>query len=72
MTNPLQVGIDNGGTKMLTIATTTEIQARSQISTGKNFTTADAQSAIERFIQTLAASPDSIGIAIPGLVSGSP
>jgi glucokinase len=69
MTNFLQIGIDIGGTKMLTIANQhTEIQARSQISTGKEFTATDAQTAIDRFIETLAAPPDTIGIAIPGLV----
>lgn len=69
MTNLIQVGIDIGGTKMLAIAYQhAEIQTRSQISTGKDFTAADAQTEIERFIHTLAAPPDGIGIAIPGLV----
>jgi glucokinase len=68
MTTPLQVGIDIGGTKMLSIARDTEIQARSQITTGSNFSAADAEAEIDRFIQILSTPPRSIGIAIPGLV----
>ena len=68
MTTPLQVGIDIGGTKMRSIARDTEIQARSQITTGSNFSAADAEAEIDRFIQTLSTPPRSIGIAIPGLV----
>jgi glucokinase len=68
MTDNIQVGIDIGGTKMLAIARDKEIQARSQITTGKDFSAADAQTEIDRFIQTLSISPDSIGIAVPGLV----
>jgi glucokinase len=68
MTTPIQVGIDIGGTKMLAIACNPDLQTRSQISTGKYFSATAAQNAIERFIQTLSTPPDSIGIAIPGLV----
>jgi predicted NBD/HSP70 family sugar kinase len=68
MTTPLQVGIDIGGTKMLAIARDTEIQARSQITTGRDFSAANAEAAIDQFIQTLSTPPRSMGIAIPGLV----
>ena len=68
MTNCIQVGIDIGGTKMLAIARDTEIQARSQITTGSNFSIADAEAEIDRFIHTLSTPPRSMGIAIPGLV----
>ncbi len=68
MTNRLQVGIDIGGTKMLSIAKNSTIQARSQLTTGKYFSAVDAQREIERFIATLATPPHSIGIAVPGLV----
>jgi glucokinase len=71
MTTPIQVGIDIGGTKMLAIARSTDIHARSHITTGKDFAAADAQTAIEQFIQTLSTPPDSIGIAVPGLVDRS-
>ncbi|WP_310426451.1 ROK family protein [Chamaesiphon sp. VAR_48_metabat_135_sub] len=70
MTNQIQVGIDIGGTKMLAIARDSEIQARSQITTGKDFSAADAEAEIDRFMQTLSTPPRSIGIAIPGLVDG--
>lgn len=60
--------IDIGGTKMLSIARDTDIQARSQITTGRDFSAADAEAEIDRFIQTLSTPPRSIGIAIPGLV----
>jgi glucokinase len=68
MTNRIQVGIDIGGTKMLAIARDSEIQARSQITTCRDFSAADAEAEIDRFIQTLSTPPRSIGIAIPGLV----
>jgi glucokinase len=68
MTTSIQVGVDIGGTKMLAIARSTDIHARSQLTTGKDFSAAAAQIEIERFIQTLAAPPAAIGIAIPGLV----
>jgi predicted NBD/HSP70 family sugar kinase len=68
MTNPLHIGIDIGGTKMLAIARDSEIQARSQINTGRDFSAADAEAEIDRFMQTLSTPPRSIGIAIPGLV----
>jgi glucokinase len=68
MTNYLQVGIDIGGTKLLAIARNNDIQVRSLIATGQNFTAANAEMAIGRFIQTLSTPPHSIGIAIPGLV----
>lgn len=68
MTDCLQVGIDLGGTKMLALAIARDIQHRWQIPTGKDFAAADAQSSIWQFIQTLPTPPDSIGIAIPGLV----
>ncbi|PSB44055.1 ROK family protein [Chamaesiphon polymorphus] len=68
MTTPIQVGIDIGGTKMLAIARSSDIHARSQITTGKDFSADDAQKAIDRFIHTLSTPPDSIGIAVPGLV----
>ena len=69
MTNQIQIGIDIGGTKMLVIARDTDIQARSQITTGRDFSIADAEAEIDRFIQTLSTPPRSIGIAIPGLVN---
>jgi glucokinase len=68
MTDYLRVGIDIGGTKMLALAIDRDIQTRSQITTGRDFSAADAQAAIEQFIQTLSTPPQSIGIAIPGLV----
>jgi glucokinase len=68
MTTLIHVGIDIGGTKMLAIARSTDIHTRSQITTGKDFSAADAQKAIAQFIQTLSTPPDSIGIAVPGLV----
>jgi predicted NBD/HSP70 family sugar kinase len=68
MTNHIQIGIDIGGTKMLAIAIGTDIDTRWQIPTGKDFSAADAQTAIEHFINTLSAPPHSIGIAVPGLV----
>lgn len=71
MSDRLQIGIDIGGTKMLTIAKNSTLQARSrrsQLTRGKNFAAADAQIALERFIATLATPPHSIGIAVPGLV----
>jgi predicted NBD/HSP70 family sugar kinase len=71
MTMPMQIGIDIGGSKMLAIARNPDIQARSQLPTGKDFSAVDAQTEIERFIQTLSTPPDSIGIAIPGLVDRS-
>jgi glucokinase len=69
MTDRLQIGIDLGGTKMLAIACDRQIQHRWQLPTGKDFTAAKAQAAIERFLQRLPAPPHSIGIAIPGLVN---
>jgi glucokinase len=68
MENQIRVGIDLGGTKMLAISTSSDRQHRSQIATGKDFCAANAQAAIEQFIDTLPAPPRSIGIAIPGLV----
>jgi predicted NBD/HSP70 family sugar kinase len=68
MTDCLQVGIDIGGSKMLALAIDRDIQHRSQITTGQDFSAADAQAEIDRFIHTLPAPPRSIGIAIPGLV----
>jgi predicted NBD/HSP70 family sugar kinase len=76
MTEQLQVGIDIGGSKMLLLALVEplrmridgERQIRSQIGTGKNFTAADVQSEIDRFVRSLPTPPRSIGIAIPGLV----
>ncbi len=68
MTDFLQVGIDIGGSKLLALAIEGDTQIRSQISTGRDFTVADAQAAIERFIDALPLRPGSIGIAIPGLV----
>jgi glucokinase len=68
MTDFLQVGIDIGGSKLLALAIEGDTQIRSQISTGRDFAAADAQAAIERFIDALPQLPGSIGIAIPGLV----
>ncbi len=68
MTDFLQVGIDIGGSKLLALAIEGDTQIRSQISTGRDFTAADAQAEIERFIDALPLRPGSIGIAIPGLV----
>jgi glucokinase len=71
MTINLHVGIDIGGSKMLALAIDRNIQAGSQITTGKYFSAADAQAEIDRFIHTLPNPPRSIGIAIPGLVDRS-
>jgi glucokinase len=68
MQNQIRVGIDLGGTKMLAIATALDRLQRWQISTGKDFSAADAEAAIKRFIDTLSTPPQSIGIAVPGLV----
>jgi glucokinase len=68
MTDFLQVGIDIGGSKLLALAIEGDTQIRSQVSTGRDFTAADAQAEIERFIDALPQLPGSIGIAIPGLV----
>jgi glucokinase len=68
MNNRLQVGVDIGGSKMLSLAIEGSSQIRSQITTGQDFSISDAQSEIEQFIHTLPMLPKSIGIAIPGLV----
>jgi glucokinase len=68
MNNHLQVGIDIGGSKMLSLAIDGSSQIRSQITTGQNFSITAAQSEIEQFIYALPMLPKSIGIAIPGLV----
>jgi glucokinase len=71
MTEPLQIGIDIGGTKMLMVAVGKDgIQARQQIDTGKQFSGRDAEMAIDRFVRSLMP-VQSIGIAIPGLVDAS-
>jgi predicted NBD/HSP70 family sugar kinase len=76
MTEHLQVGIDIGGSKMLLLALAEPLrmridgdrQIRDRIATGKDFSAADVQAEIERFVRTLPTLPRSIGIAIPGLV----
>jgi predicted NBD/HSP70 family sugar kinase len=64
----LRVGIDIGGSKMLALAIDGERQIHTQITTGKDFTVANAQTEIDRFVRTLPSVPRSIGIAIPGLI----
>lgn len=71
MTEPIQIGIDIGGTKMLMVAVGKDgIQSRQQIATGKQFSGRDAEIAIERFVRSFALCKR-IGIAIPGLVDAS-
>jgi glucokinase len=71
MTEPLQIGIDIGGTKMLMVAVGKDgIQARQQIATGQQFSGRDAEIAIDRFVRSCSTC-QSIGIAIPGLVDAS-
>ncbi len=72
MTEQLQIGIDIGGTKMLMVVVGKDgIQARQQISTGKQFSGRDAEIAIEEFVRSIPIPCHSIGIAIPGLVDAS-
>jgi glucokinase len=71
MTEPIQIGIDIGGTKMLMVAVDKDgIRSREQIATGKQFSGRDAEIAIDRFVSTCTPC-QSIGIAIPGLVDAS-
>lgn len=61
--NPrIRVGVDIGGTKMLLLARGEDFQTQLQIDTSSNFSGADAEIEIDRFIQTFSILPISIGL----------
>lgn len=64
MTRETTIGVDLGGTKLLMVCGSQQMR----VQTGFSFSAAELEHHLRAFIQSLAAVPSGIGIAIPGLV----
>jgi predicted NBD/HSP70 family sugar kinase len=62
------VGADLGGTKLLLVAEGPQGRTVARLATGLGFAGADLERALHEFIASLGARPESLGVAVPGLV----
>ena len=68
MSDPLLVGVDVGGTKLLLVAVGGGVRETHRAETGPGAGPPEVEREVARFVRRLPRAPDALGLAVPGLV----